>query len=211
MTVVGVVEDVKHYGLEKPMRPGVYIPVQQEPASTLTVAIRTAGDPAAFTATARTAVRELDADLAMYRIRTMEQSISESLTQRRLYSWLIGVFAVMSLVLALGGTYGVASYLVSQRTREIGIRVALGARSADITRAVLRSGLSTIGAGVLIGASVAVAIARLIADLLFGVKPHDPAILGGAAALLLAFAAGANWFPARRAARVDPMRSLRAE
>jgi predicted permease len=211
MRVVGMVEDVKHYGLERPMRPGIYIPVQQSPAGTLTVAIRTAGDPAAFTATARQAVRELDPDLAMYGIRTMEQSLSRSLTGRRLYSWLIGIFAGMALVLALGGAYGVTSYLVSQRTREIGIRVALGARTSDITRTVLRSGLVVIAAGVLVGVGGAVAVARLIADLLFGVQPHDPVILATAATALLLFAAAANWLPARRAARVDPMRSLRTD
>jgi predicted permease len=211
MTVVGVVEDVKHYGLEEPMRPGVYLPLTAAPSATMTVAIRTKADPQAFTATARAAVRELDPALALYRIRTMEQALSQSLLQRRLYSWLIGVFAAIALVLALGGAYGVTSYLVSQRTREIGIRVALGARTADITRAVLRGALVVIGAGVVAGAAGAVGGARLLGDLLFGVPPHDPLVLLAAAALLLGFAAGANWLPARRAARIDPMRSLRME
>jgi predicted permease len=211
MTVVGVAEDVKHYGLEQPMRPGVYIPLEGFPFGTMTVVLRTSGDPAAFTATARAAIRELDPELPLYGIRTMEQSMSRSLTQRRLYSWLIGIFAAMALVLALGGAYGVTSYLVSQRTREIGIRVALGARTHDITRTVLRGGLVVIGAGIVIGTGGAVAVARLIADLLFGVKPYDPLILAMAATMLLAFAAAANWLPARRAARVDPMRSLRAD
>jgi predicted permease len=211
MTVVGTVEDVKHYGLELPMRPGIYVPLQQFPSGTMTVALRTAGDPAAFTGTARAAIRELDPDLALYAVRTMEESLSRSLNGRRLYSWLIGVFASMALVLALGGAYGVTSYLVSQRTREIGIRVALGARTQDITRTVLRGGLVAIAAGVLVGVGGSVAVARLIADLLFGVAPYDPVILTIAALTLLAFAAAANWLPARRAARIDPMRSLRAE
>jgi predicted permease len=211
MTVVGVVEDVKHYGLEEPMRPGVYLPLKQAPSATMAVAIRTRTDPRAFAATAREAVRELDPALAMYRVRTMEEALSQSLQRRRLYSWLIGVFAAIALVLALGGAYGVTSYLVSQRTREIGIRVALGARTADITRAVLRSALVVIGVGVAAGAAGAVGGARLLGDLLFGVPPHDPVVLLAAAALLLAFAAGAHWLPARRAARVDPMRSLRME
>jgi predicted permease len=211
MTVVGVVEDVKHYGLEEPMRPGVYLPLTQAASATMTVAIRTSADPKAFTATARGAVRDLDPTLAMYRTRTMEEALSQSLLQRRLYSWLIGVFAAIALVLALGGAYGVTSYLVSQRTREIGIRVALGARTADITRAVLRGALVVIGAGIAVGAAGAVGGARLLGDLLFGVPPHDPVVLLAAGALLLAFAAAANWVPARRAARVDPMRSLRME
>jgi predicted permease len=211
MTVVGVVEDVKHYGLEEPMRPGVYLPLGQAPSATMVVAIRTRADPQAFTATARAAVRDLDPTLAMYRVRTMEEALSQSLLQRRLYSWLIGVFAAIALVLALGGAYGVTSYLVSQRMREIGIRVALGARTADITRAVLRGALGVIGAGVVAGAAGAVGGARLLGDLLFGVPPYDPLVLLAAVALLLAFAAAANWLPARRAAKVDPMRSLRME
>jgi ABC-type antimicrobial peptide transport system permease subunit len=117
----------------------------------------------------------------------------------------------MALALALGGTYGVTSYLVSQRTREIGIRGALGAGAGDITRAVLRSGLAAIAFGIVGGTGAAVEVARLIADLLFGVKPYDPAILAAAAAVLLVFAAGVNWLPARRAARIDPMRSLRMD
>jgi predicted permease len=209
ITVVGVVADVKHYGLERPMRPGIYFPMTAGRFGTMTVAIRTAGDPAAFTATARQTVRGLDAELPMYRVRTMEEALRRSLAQRALYSWLLGIFAAMALVLALGGSYGVTSYLVSQRTREIGIRVALGARTADIVRTILRKGLVTVAAGVAIGLAASFAVVRQLADLLFGVSPNDPAILAGATLLLFALAGAANWLPARRAARVDPMRSLR--
>jgi ABC-type antimicrobial peptide transport system permease subunit len=128
-----------------------------------------------------------------------------------LYSWLLGTFAMMALLLALGGTYGVTSYLVSQRTREIGIRVALGARRADIVTTVLRSSLVIVSVGVIVGVATAVGVARWLADLLFGVPPHDVRILASAVAILFALAAAANWLPARRAARVDPMQSLRAE
>jgi ABC-type antimicrobial peptide transport system permease subunit len=131
------------------------------------------------------------------------------MAQRATYSWLLGIFAGMALVLALGGSYGVTSYLVSQRTREIGIRVALGARSRDIVQAVLRKGLVSVVAGVAIGLLASLALVRLLADMLFGVSPKDPAILATATALLLVLAVVANWLPARRAARVDPMRSLR--
>jgi putative ABC transport system permease protein len=211
ITVVGYVEDVRHYGLERPMRPGVYMPVTQRPSGAMTVAVRTAGDPAAFTATARAALRELDPELPMYRIRTMEESLRRSLAQRGTYSWLLGIFAAMALVLALGGTYGVTSYLVSQRTREIGIRVALGARSADIVRSVLRSSLLIVTVGVVVGVLSSMGLARLLSDLLFGVPPHDVRILAGATMVLVALAVAANWLPAQRAARVDPMRSLRTE
>ena len=134
-----------------------------------------------------------------------------SLNERRLYSWLLGVFAAMALVLAVSGAYGVTTYLVSQRTREIGIRVALGARTADITRAILRGSITAAGAGVAIGIAGAVALVRLIADLLFGVPPYDLLILTSAAATLLLVSVASNWFPARRAARIDPMSSLRMQ
>jgi predicted permease len=211
MTVVGMVGDVRHYGLERPMRPGVYLPLAQSPSRTMAAVVRTAGDPAALTSAARGVVREMDPDLGLYRVQTMEQALQRSLAQRGLYSWLLGVFAVLALVLALGGTYGVTSYLVSQRTREIGIRVALGARRRDITRTVLRGSLTVVGTGVSVGVVASIGAARLLADRLFGVPPHDAWILSLAAVALLSAAAIANWLPARRAARVDPMRSLRAE
>ena len=211
MTVVGMTGDVRHYGLERPMRPGVYLPLVQSPSHTMAVVIRTAGDPAALTPAARGVVREIDPDLALYRVHTMEDALRRSMAQRALYSWLLGVFAAMALVLALGGAYGVTSYLVSQRTREIGIRVALGARRRDITSTVLRGSLTVVGTGVVLGIAASIGAARLLSDRLFGVPPHDAWILSLAAVTLLSAAAIANWLPARRAARVDPMRSLRAE
>jgi predicted permease len=210
ITDVGLAGDVKHYGLERPMRPGIYFPLAVGRFNTMTVAVRTAADPGAFTATARTTLRELDPELPMYRVRTMDEALRRSMAQRATYSWLLGIFSCMALVLALGGSYGVTSYLVSQRTREIGIRVALGARNTDIVQAVLRRSLVNVTAGVAVGLVAALGLARLLADLLFGVPPHDPVILTGAAVLLFSLAVAANWLPARRAARVDPMRSLRA-
>jgi predicted permease len=209
ITVVGLAADVKHYGLERPMRPAIYLPMHGQSFRTMTVAIRTAGEPGALTAAAREALRELDPELPMFRVRTMEEALRRSLAQRATYSWLLGIFAGMALVLALGGSYGVTSYLVSQRTREIGIRVALGARSADIVQAVLRRSLVTVTVGVAVGIAASFGLSRLLADSLFGVPPNDPRILAGAAGLLFALAIAANWLPARRAARVDPMRSLR--
>jgi predicted permease len=210
ITVVGVVEDVKHYGLERPMRPGIYLPVTGE-NRTLSVTIRTAGDPSAFTATARAALRDLDPELPMFRVRTMEEALERSLLQRAMYSWLLGIFAAIALLLALGGSYGVTSYLVSQRTREIGIRIALGARRTDIVRAVLRRSLFIASVGVAAGIAVSLGLTRLLADLLFGVSPRDAGVLVGTAALLLGLAFAANLLPARRAAAADPMHALRAE
>jgi predicted permease len=210
-TVVGYAADVRHYGLERPMRPGVYVPLAQTPSRTMTVALRTAGDPTAMAPSARALLREMDPDLAAYRVETMEQSLRKSLTQRSLYSWLLAVFAGIAGVLALGGTYGVTSYLVSQRTREIGIRVALGARRRDITATILRGSLIVVIAGVTLGTLASVVAARGLADRLFGVSPHDPRVLGATIAILTVTAVAANWLPARRAARIDPMRFLRAE
>jgi predicted permease len=210
MTVVGVVGDVKHYGLELPMRPGVYVPMPIDPSPTLTVAVRTKVDPHAAVAMVRGAVRGLDPDLPMFQIRTMEEALQRSLSVRVAYSSLAGVFSMLALVLALAGTYGVTSYLVTQRTRELGIRIALGARTPDIVRSVVSRGLVAVGGGVAAGLVVSLAAVKLLSTLLFGVG-RDAAVIGGVAFLLLATALLANLIPARRAARVDPVRSLRTE
>jgi predicted permease len=211
LTVVGIVGDVKHYGLERDVRPGVYLPLPRIPVSTLSIAVKTAGDPAALIPTVRAIVREMDAELPIYNARTMSERMALSLTLRAAYSWMLGVFAGIALLLALGGSYGVTSYLVSQRTRELGIRVALGAQRADISRTVLKGSLGVVAAGVLLGIAGAVGAGRFLSSLLFGVPPYDALILAIAAAALFSAGVVANWLPARRAARVDPMVSLRAD
>ena len=222
MNVVGVTGDIKHYGLERPMRPGLYFPAPQLAGrtSSMAVVVRTTGDPESAEAMVRPIVREIDPTLPLYRVQTLERMLADSVRTRATYSWMLAVFAGLALILALGGTYGVTSYLVSQRTREIGIRLAMGARSADILRAVLRSSLVAIGLGVALGLTGAVLLGNLISrsesttsmtntTLLFGVSPLDPTVLVGAAAALAVAAVLANWIPARRAARTDPMISLR--
>lgn len=209
ITVVGVAKDIKHYGFERPMRPGVYFPLSWPRTDVLAVAVRTTGDPAAFTKTAQQVVRDLDPELPLYRVRTMDAAVANSLRSRAVYSWMLAVFAGLALVLALGGTYGVTSYLVSQRTREIGIRLAVGAGPSDIFRTVLNSSARAVLIGGALGIAGAVALARLLGDLLFGVSPGDPVVLGCSAIALAAAAIAANWIPARRAARTDPMTSLR--
>jgi predicted permease len=211
LTVVGVVEDVKHYGLDRPMRPGVYVPLPRIPLSTMSFAIKTMGDPAALMPTVRAIVREMDAELPIYSARTMIDRLTLSLTLRAAYSWMLAVFAAVALLLALGGSYGVTSYLVSQRTRELGIRVALGARRGDISRAVLKGSVASIALGVAVGIGGAIGAGRFLSSLLFGVPPYDGLILTVAAAALFTAGLLANWLPARRAARVDPMVSLRAD
>jgi predicted permease len=208
-TVVGVVHDVKHYGLERPVRPGVYLPVPV--LSGMTVVLRAARDPASIAPAARAALREIDPELPAYNMRTMDERLALSRSLRAAYSWLLGVFAVMALLLALGGSYGVTSYVVSQQTRELGIRVALGASRGDISRSVLRGSLAVVATGVIIGVTGAVGAGRFLASLLFGVPPYDALILTIAAGALFTAGLLANWLPARRAARVDPMVSLRAD
>ena len=209
--IVGYVEDIKHYGLERPMRPGVYWPLPQQTTGNMAVAIKTDGNPEALIESARVAVRELDPELPLFNVRTMEAALARTLAVRTTYSWMLAVFALTALALALGGTYGVSSYLVTQRTREIGIRVALGAARSDIVRAVLRGSLAVVCLGIVTGVIAAMGVGRLLEALLFGVEPYDAGIVSGATAMLLLAAILANLLPARRAARVDPMISLRAE
>src|SRR4030095_2928468 len=167
------------------------------------------GNPEAFTETARKFLQQVDPDLPLFRVKTMDEAVAESLRGRALYSWMLAIFAVMALILALGGTYGVTSYLVSQRSREIGIRLAIGARAGDIFSAVIRPSARAIVIGVVLGVAAAIALARLVGDLLFGVSPADPVVLGLSPFPLLVAALLANWVPARRASKTDPMLSLR--
>jgi len=210
--VVGVTADVKHYGLERPMRPGIYFPAPQMAGRTnsMAVVVETAGEAEGVTSTVRSLVREIDPSLPLYRVQTMQRMLADSVRTRATYSWMLAVFAGLALVLALGGTYGVTSYLVTQRTREIGIRLAMGAQSEDIVRSVLRGSLVAIGAGVVVGLAGVLALAGWLRDILFGVSPRDPAVLAGAALALAMAAVLANYIPARRAARTDPMGSLRS-
>ncbi len=211
VTVVGVVGDVKHYGLERPMRPGLYFPVAMVPRSTLTMAVHTTVDPQSIAPAVREIVRQMDPELPVFGVRTMEENLRRSLALRAAYSWMLAVFAFLAFVLAIGGAYGVATYLVTQRTREIGIRVALGARTKDIMKNVVGRGLSVVGAGVALGIVASLAAARLLAEALFGVSPADVTVLAFVVAVLCGTALLANGLPARRAARIDPMQSLRTE
>jgi ABC-type antimicrobial peptide transport system permease subunit len=206
-----MVADVKHYGLERPMRPGLYLALPQSPEAGLTLALKTRGEPGALAGPARAVVRALDPDLGLYQVRTMEEAVRQSLAARATYSWMLAVFALLALVLALGGTYGVTAYLVTQRAREIGIRLALGARRGDIRRSVVAGSLAVVGAGIGLGVLGSLAVARWLSGLLFGVAPHDLAALGGATGILVCTSLAANWASAARAARVDPMSILRTD
>jgi predicted lysophospholipase L1 biosynthesis ABC-type transport system permease subunit len=211
ITIVGVTQDVKHYGLDRPMRPGVYFPTTVHPLTAMTLALHTRLPPESLVPALRDVLRSMDQETPLVRPRSMEAVITQSTALRAAFSWMLAVFAVLAFLLAIGGTYGVATYLVTQRTREIGIRVALGAHTASIMRTVVGNGLAVAAVGAAAGLAGAVLVAGLLGDALFGVSTHDAGVLSLVSAVLIATALLANVVPARRAARIDPMRSLRTE
>lgn len=207
--VVGVVADVRHFGLDEPALPEVYSPHAQLPYDNMYAVVRTAGDPAALIAEAARVVREMDPGVPLVDPRPMAELVAGSVAVRRLRAGLLGGFAALALLLCGIGVYGVMSHLVGERRGEIGVRMAVGARSGQVLRAVLREGLALGAAGLVAGAAGVLAMPRLLGGLLFGVEPLDPPTLAAAALALLAVAALAAWLPARRAAAVDPVRVLR--
>lgn len=211
LTVVGVSHDVKHYGVDQVMRPGVDQPMRQGPPRTLQVAVRTAAGAASPYPAARAATAAMDPDLPLFTERTMRALMDDSLWARRATSWLIAAFSVVALSLAVAGLYGVISYTVGQRTREISVRMALGAQSAQVRRQVVAQGMGLVVAGLLMGVGGALALEGLVAGILSQVSPRDPIAYLSVSAILVFVAAVANWVPARRAAALDPMNALRGE
>jgi predicted permease len=211
MPVAGVMRDVKHYGLDQEMRPNVYLPHRFFSRGQMTVVMRTGNDPQAMVSAARDTVRGLDPALPMFRITTMKEQLDRSLWSRRVTAWLFGVFAGVAVALTLGGVYGVLSYAVAQRQREIGIRMALGAQPGHVLGHVLRQGMTMVVAGIVAGLGATLALARAAEALLFQVSARDPLTYAAVVAGLVTVAFLANLAPARRAAAVDPMRTLRAE
>ncbi len=211
ITIVGVVRDTKRQGLDQPIRIESWMPHAQAPSRSMQIVLRTSGDPLALSQATREAIWSLDRDLPISRIETMEQILSENVAQRRLNMVLLGLFAMVALILAAVGIYGVMSYAVTQRTHEIGIRVALGAQTRDVLRLVVTQGMRLALAGVAIGLIATVILTRLMASLLFGVSATDPITFAAIAALLIVVALVACWVPARRASKVDPMVALRFE
>ena len=191
------------------MRPGVYLPMVRSQPNSMVLVIRTKVEPSLIAPSARSALREIDPELPLYDLRTMNESLRNSMSLRRMYSWLLTVFAGVALALAIGGIDGVLSYVVGQRRREIGIRMALGAHRGRVLRLVLRHGARLAATGITLGLLAAIAVSRLMATLLFGVPPFDPLTYGGVAAVLTATALLAAYAPARRAVRVHPQTVLR--
>jgi putative ABC transport system permease protein len=209
--VVGVVGHTKHEGLDGENRVQLYLPYRQQPLPFLTVAARTSGDPARYVNQMRRAVRSIDPDQPIADVRTMDELISQSVGQRRLSMLLLSLFSGIALVLASIGIYGLMSYSVAQRSRELGVRIALGAARADVLRLVLRQGMSLALTGIVVGVVAAFALTRLIESQLYGVRATDPGTFAGVAVLLGATALAANLIPALRATRVDPAVVLREE
>jgi len=209
--VIGVAGDVKHWGLDARVNPEMYLPFAQSPSPFMTVLTRTSGDPLTTAAPLREALRGLDPDLPLGSLRTMDDLVSFSVSPRRFFLSLMATFAVLALVLASVGIYGVMAVDVAQRTHEIGVRVSLGARFADIQRLVLGEALRVGIAGVAIGLLAALGLGRFIRSQLFGVESSDPMTLGAAGLLLLGAALLAAFVPALRATRVDPTVALRCD
>ena len=210
-TVVGVVGRVKQYGLDTDGRIALYVPHTQTGSRAMYVTVKTSADPAVLAASVKAQIRAIDPDLPVYRVRTMSAWVDLSLARARFAMTLLTGFAGLALVLAALGIYGVMAFLVSQSTREIGIRVALGATERAVLGLVVRQGLVISLAGAAVGVLAALALNRLLASLLFGVGGTDAATFGLAFLLLAGAALLATYLPARRAARIDPVESLRME
>ena len=206
--IVGVVADVHTNSLTAPPVPEMYYPVFQRPENFTGILVRTDGDPSALTASVRAALRDVDPGIPLIAPGTMHQLVEQSTADRDLTMMLLTVFAGLALVLASLGVYSVMAYSVSQRSAEIGIRMALGARSADVQRMVIGHGLRLAGAGLLIGVVAALALTRLMTALLFEVRAADPMIYFAIACVLIVVAVAASWIPSRRAAGLDPTKAL---
>ena len=211
MEVVGVVGHVKNYGVDQPSRVETYVPYGQDPIAGFHLVVRTALEPSGLTAAVRKAVRDVDPNVPIYATATLDAVVEESTAQRRLAVTLLGIFSGLALLLAAVGIYGVISYNVSQRTQEIGIRMALGAERRQILKMVLGQGTMMALTGVVIGLGVALGLTRLITALLFQVSATDPPTFSVVPVVLLLVALAAAYLPARRAARVEPMVALRDE
>jgi putative ABC transport system permease protein len=212
-TIVGVVGDTKPRAVDltgSPV-PEMYMPFAQQPDSTTGLMIRTTNNPENIAAAVRHEVQTLDKDQLIYNVRPLESVMSEAVATPRFRTSLMGVFAVVAVILAMVGIYGVMSYAVTQQTHEIGIRIALGARAADVLNLIVRNGMTPVLVGVALGLAGAVGLTRLLTSFLFGVRPTDALTLTTVSIGLILVALVACLIPAQRATRVDPLEALRCE
>ena len=208
---MGVVRNVKHDSLTAESRPEIFLPFAQRPWIMSTFVVRSSAQPEYLTTAITAAVHSVNNDLPVTLIHTMSKAVADSVAQPRFRAILLGIFAVLALVLAAAGVYGVTSYLVGQRTREIGLRVALGASRRQVLQLILREQTKLLLAGVGIGLAGSVASMHFLSGLLFGVKSGDLASIAISMAVISAAALRAAYLPARRAARLDPMVVLRED
>ncbi|HUB80020.1 MAG TPA: ABC transporter permease [Bryobacteraceae bacterium] len=211
ITIVGVVADTKMYGLANPARLEVYLPFRQSAPNGMVLLVKSRHEPTALVSAIRQVVTSIDREQPLFGIATMEEVVSASVSTRRITLLLLGLFSGLALVLAAIGIYGVIAYSVALRTKEIGIRMALGAQTGDVLRMVFAQGGKISAAGIVIGAAASLGLTRLMASLLYSVSAFDPETLAGVALLLVLIAILACYFPARRTLRVDPLTSLRHE
>jgi putative ABC transport system permease protein len=209
--VVGVVGDVRPNGFDSEPRQEIYLPYAQSPATLVTWVVRTAGDPVSQLTAIKEKIREANPAQAFLSIATMDQLADRTLGQRRFNLLLLGSFATLALSLAGVGLYGLISFSTAQRTHEIGVRMALGARGGDVQRLVIGQGLRLVLAGIALGLAGALALTRLMGSLLWGISATDPLTFIAISILLFSVAFLACWIPARRATKVDPMVALRYE
>jgi predicted permease len=211
ITIVGVVADMRRTGFDRPVRPETFLPQFQNPANALTIVARTSGDPASLAGALRDEVWAIDKDQSVFDIKTMRQTLSEMLSQRRFNTLLFGIFAAVALILAAVGIYGVMSYAVAERTHEIGLRMALGAQTSDVLNLIVRQGMRLAIIGLAAGLAASFALTRVMSTLLYGVSATDPLTFILIPVVLAGVALAACFVPARRAMRVDPMVALRYE
>jgi putative ABC transport system permease protein len=208
--IVGIVADVRHWGLDLPVNPELYLPLAQRPVGGMTFVMSTDLEPTALTASVREQLRALDPDLPLSKVRAMTDVAAQSVAPRRVAMLLLAILGVLALTLAASGIYGVMAHLVALRSAEIGVRMTLGARPLAVMLLVLREGLVQAAVGLAIGLSAAVLIMRAFEARLFEISPADPVTLAVVAVILLTTAAAACFIPARRAMRVDPIEALRS-
>jgi len=210
-TIVGVIGDIRHGGLEEAPEPEMYISAQQGPPVSPFIVVRTTGDPAALTETIRAEARRIDKNLSLYDMRTMSTLRSEAVSTRRFILLIVGAFGVLALGLAAIGVYGVMSLIVSERTREVGVRLALGAQPSELLTMIVWQATKLAGVGIAIGVLIALPLAPLFDSQLYGIQSFDPATFVVVPVALLVIASLAALVPARRAMRIDRLAALRID
>jgi len=211
--IIGLVKDAKAISIQEQTPRTFYVPLLQDPGAwrETTFQLRTVGEPTNLAHTIRSVVQEIEPNLSLFRVRTLAEQVDESIGQERLVTTLASLFGVLALLLTCAGLYGVLSYSVSQRTAELGLRIALGAQSRDVLRLVIKQGMGFVLLGTVIGMAASLALTRLLTNLLYGVNATDPLTFGSVPVLLSVIALLACWFPARRATKVDPLVALRCD